>query len=159
MPIDRRITTEMGLDGWPPFHRDLPFWIALLAGPVFWMLLSLFVPIRPLPPGKLISTPFLFLTLWQPTVEELLFRGFLQGQWSRSPWAKRSYGGITAANVVTSILFVLAHFFSHPPEWALSVLIPSLVFGYFRDRHQSIYPSIFLHIFYNAGYFYLTGLP
>ena len=50
------------------------------------------------------------------------------------------------------------HWFTHPPLWALSVLIPSLVFGLVRDRLQSTYPAIVLHSFYNSGYFILAGV-
>jgi membrane protease YdiL (CAAX protease family) len=45
------------------------------------------------------------------------------------------------------------HFINHPPFWALAVFFPSLVFGYFRDRCDSVVPAITLHILYNFGYF------
>jgi hypothetical protein len=48
--------------------------------------------------------------------------------------------------------------FTHPPLWALSVLIPSLIFGSVRDRLQSAYPAIVLHCFHNSGYFILAGV-
>jgi membrane protease YdiL (CAAX protease family) len=38
------------------------------------------------------------------------------------------------------------------------VLLPSLLYGYFRDRHGSVYPAIALHVFYNAGYFLLPRI-
>jgi hypothetical protein len=44
------------------------------------------------------------------------------------------------------------HLWSHPAGWAAAVIVPSLVFGYVRDRYQSVYPSIVLHLYYNAGY-------
>jgi membrane protease YdiL (CAAX protease family) len=62
---------------------------------------------------------------------------------------------LTQANLTSSALFTTLHFTSHAPLWAIGVLLPSLLFGYFRDRHDSIYPAIVLHIFYNAGYFLL----
>ena len=63
--------------------------------------------------------------------------------------------GFTLANLATSVLFTALHFVSHPPLWAAGVLLPSLLYGYFRDRHDSVYPAIALHVFYNAGYFLL----
>jgi hypothetical protein len=61
------------------------------------------------------------------------------------------------ANLLTSAMFVLAHLVSHSLAWSLLVFITSLLFGLLRDRFESVYPSIVLHIFYNAGYFLLTG--
>jgi membrane protease YdiL (CAAX protease family) len=37
------------------------------------------------------------------------------------------------------------------------VFLPSLCFGFVRDRFGSVYPSIALHAFYNHGYFLLVG--
>jgi membrane protease YdiL (CAAX protease family) len=62
-------------------------------------------------------------------------------------------------NLITSLLFVLGHLWQHPAAWAVAIAVPSLVFGWFRDRHDSVYPCIALHMFYNTGYFALTGLP
>jgi membrane protease YdiL (CAAX protease family) len=39
------------------------------------------------------------------------------------------------------------------PLFALSVIAPSLVFGYFRDYCNSVYPSIIIHSAYNAMVF------
>ncbi len=149
----------MGLDHAPSFHKEPLFLSALGAGVFFWILLSRYVLWRPIPAGELLSRHFLSLALLQPLAEELLFRGFLQGQWLQIRWGKASWHGFSAANGVTSLLFASSHLLSHPPIWAIAVFFPSIIFGYFRERYGSLYPSIFLHIFYNAGYFYLTGLP
>ena len=34
------------------------------------------------------------------------------------------------------------------------MLLPSLLFGYFKDRYRSLTIPIILHVFYNAGYFW-----
>ncbi len=155
----RKLIHDIGLDTLPPFYKDPPFLLALGAGGLFWLLLARLRPLTPMAPRQVLSMPFLFLVVWQPWVGEILFRGFLQGTWSRSRWGERAFLGITGANALVSLLFVSAHFLTHPPLWAASVFFPSLLFGYFRDRSGSLYPSIFLHMFYNGGYFYLTGLP
>jgi uncharacterized protein len=95
--------------------------------------------------------------LWQPIVEELLFRGCLQGFISIREWGQRSLVGISIANILTSVVFAGAHIATHSLPWALSTLFPSLLFGVLRDRFGSVLPSIALHIVYNAGYFMLTG--
>ena len=66
---------------------------------------------------------------------------------------------VTHANLITSLVFTGLHFIYHPPLWAASVLLPSLVFGYFKDRYRTLTTPIILHVFYNAGYFWLFAPP
>lgn len=101
------------------------------------------------------STLFASLALWQPLVEEFLFRGFLQGYLARTRFGSRSVAGISNANVITSVAFVLIHFINQPPLWALGVIFPSLLFGYFRDRSCSVWPSLLLHAVFNMIFFAL----
>ncbi|MFO7592610.1 MAG: JDVT-CTERM system glutamic-type intramembrane protease, partial [Pseudomonadota bacterium] len=67
--------------------------------------------------------------------------------------------GFSLANVLTSLLFATLHLFTHAPLWALSVIAPSLVFGWFWDRYRSILPGTLLHCSYNLSYFLVFGLP
>jgi membrane protease YdiL (CAAX protease family) len=99
------------------------------------------------------SMTFASLALLQPVVEELLFRGFLQGRLSRTRMGSRSMAGISNANLVTTAVFVLIHFANRPPLWALGVIFPSLLFGYFRDRSGSVWPALFLHVVFNSAFF------
>lgn len=98
----------------------------------------------------------LSLIVWQPLVEEILFRGLIQGQLIKREWGQRSWLQISGANIVTSALFVVAHMFMNPPLFALTVFIPSLLYGYFREYCNSIYPPVLLHGAYNA--FVIVGL-
>jgi len=150
----------LGVDRCPPFYRDALFHIALLVGGIFLLLLwLLMMPGGSITLRQVLSWNFLSLTVWQPFCEELLFRGFLQGQLSQLAWGQRSWHSLTVANVIASLLFMLGHWWRHPPLWALTVLVPSLLLGYVRERHASIFPCVALHGCYNAGYFGLTGLP
>lgn len=94
------------------------------------------------------------LVLWQPAIEELLFRGVLQGMLRRTTTGSIDYRGVSLANVVTSLAFVLIHFVNQPAAWAVGVFVPSLVFGFFRDRTNSVWPPLVLHIAYNAAFFW-----
>jgi membrane protease YdiL (CAAX protease family) len=38
---------------------------------------------------------------------------------------------------------------------SVAVFLPSLIFGYFRDRYDQLHASIVLHVFYNAGYIWI----
>jgi len=144
-----------GLARCPPFHRDGRFLLALLAGGVVALGLHwLFAPdTRPWPEARV----WLMVVLVWPVAEELVFRGLLQGELRRLPWGARALAGVTAANLATSLVFAALHFMSHPPLWAALVLVPSLVFGYFRDRHASLYPAIALHMVYNLLYLLATA--
>lgn len=97
----------------------------------------------------------LFLGLVYPLIEELLFRGLLQGWLRKHTGLRRQRFGLSGANLIASAMFTGLHFFAHPPLAAASVLLPSLIFGYFRDRHGSLCAPIVLHVYYNVGYFWI----
>lgn len=133
------------------FLRDKQFFIALsLALPV-WAALWLFAPTPTV--CTVTWRPWLLAVLAFPLVEEIAFRGGLQ------PWlyryAPQSWRGFSAANLYTSVIFTALHFATHPPLWAAAVFVPSLVYGYFRDRHRATMPAVVLHMTYNAGFFTL----
>jgi len=157
--VMRTVADTLGLACCPPAYRHILFLVAMLAGVACWVGLWLCMPIHPIALRQVLSPVFFSLVLWQPAMEEFLFRGCLQGQLRQWSWGQRCWYGITAANGCTSLLFAAGHCWHHPPLWAAVILFPSLIFGYFRDRYMSIYPGIALHAFYNAGYFVLTGLP
>ncbi len=103
------------------------------------------------------NLPLMFyICVLYPVLEELSFRGFLQ-TWllERPVMAVHRLRGLTGANLLVSILFAAAHLISHPPLWSALVFFPSLVFGYFRERHDSVITPILLHSWYNTGFFLL----
>ena len=100
---------------------------------------------------------FLWMVLLFPVLEELVFRGAIQGGLLRLPAMRRAWLGLTGANGLTSILFVLMHLVYNPVWHALSVFVPSLVFGWFRDRHRSVLPAILLHVLFNLMWFVAWG--
>jgi membrane protease YdiL (CAAX protease family) len=98
--------------------------------------------------------------LIQPLLEELVFRGVLQGLALRLTTHKgqpRRVGPITLANVLVTLVFVALHLQAQPLIWALAVTVPSLVLGHLRDRFASVWPAVLVHTTYNAG-FGLTAL-
>lgn len=139
-----------------PRNLMAPWWLALLLLPLaFWAVLwSSSPPIRgaPLPLAVLAS-----VMLWQPLVEEFCFRGILQGLLLEHLPPSPLFNQLTRANLVTSVLFGAAHLLTHPWAWSLGIGLVSLLFGYARERTGSLYPALFLHIYYNAGYFLSAG--
>lgn len=97
----------------------------------------------------------LFLGLVYPLIEELLFRGLLQGWLLEHRSLQRRWLGLSGANLLTSVCFMGLHFIAHPPLAATAVMLPSLIFGHFRDRHGSLCAPIALHVYYNLGYFWI----
>jgi uncharacterized protein len=148
---------RFGLKAAPAFYRSPIFLSALAMGAVVWFVLPFLVVVQPLPWLQIFSRPFFVAVLWQPAVEELLFRGCVQGWLFTHGWGRQSFVGISVANLLTSVVFSGAHIATHSLPWALSTLFPSLLFGVLRDRFGSVFPPLALHIIYNAGYFLLTG--
>ncbi|MDX1455710.1 MAG: JDVT-CTERM system glutamic-type intramembrane protease [Gammaproteobacteria bacterium] len=126
--------------------------IAMLAGPLAWFAFQQLG----LLPAALAGWALWRFVLVQPVIEELVFRGAMQ-QWllKRVP---QQLGFLSWANIITAVVFTLAHFVYHPPLWALAVFVPALLFGYFRDRYDHVWPALLLHTWYNAGFFLLPVL-
>ena len=160
LPIPSRsaqIMALLGLQHRHAFLGDYAFLWLLALGPMVWLALIWLFAFQPLPRHAIWSPIFLSVTLWQPVFEELLFRGIVQGHVLQSMASHKNWCGLSIPNLLTSFLFSLAHLASHSVSWSLLVFVPSLCFGFVRDRFGSVYPSIALHAFYNTGYFLLTG--
>lgn len=149
---------SFGLNFCPSFTRDGQFYFALMLAPLPLIALSYLIPgwNAGIHAGPAV---FLSLVIWQPIAEELLFRGFIQGRLREWHWARRPFISLSTANYITTLLFVITHLVNHSLWWAIAVAVPSLVFGYFRDRHGHIYPCIALHAAYNACYLAAGAMP
>lgn len=110
---------------------------------------------------SLVSDPVIWIRflLVHPMIEEWIFRGIVQGEFLRrscARWKTHRIGlpgvGLSHANLMTSILFSLAHLLATPGWWAVAVLLPSIVLGHFRERFGRISIPIGLHILFNATY-------
>ena len=102
---------------------------------------------------------FVMSILLQPIIEEISFRGWIQGFLLGRDIGNHRWWLISSANVITTLLFGVIHLVYHTPIWAFLVTLPSLLYGYFRERFDSVIPAIVLHIFYNLTYFSLLGMP
>jgi membrane protease YdiL (CAAX protease family) len=147
----------LGLQHNRPFHRDSVFLLLLALGPMVWLSMIWLFAFQPLPWHAIWSPVFLSVALWQPAFEELLFRGIVQGHLLQSMARQKTWFGLSISNFLTSLAFSLAHLANHSIWWSLLVFVPSLCFGFVRDRFGSVYPAIALHAFYNTGYFLLIG--
>lgn len=139
------------------FWKCMVFWILLIAAIPFWLCLIYFFNFEPNISWlrENIGT-YLYIAAALPVLEEIVFRGFLQGQFVKR-LGDRGLGVLSYANILTSMVFCAMHFFYHSPLWAALVLIPSLIFGYSKDKYKTLAAPIILHVFYNAGYFLIFG--
>jgi membrane protease YdiL (CAAX protease family) len=141
---------RFGSVGW----RDPLLWLAISLGPMAWSVL-LFVLV---PSGDWdwpLSRPMVFLlpVVVYPVLEEIVFRGLVQdgiARFTRSRW-----GILTVANLAASVVFAASHLLHQSPLWATLVFFPSLIFGWFRERHDTLGTPILLHVWYNLGVVWL----
>lgn len=134
---------------------DKLFGFAFLAAFLFWAAFYFFVQSAGLQADIPVSKMLLAVLVY-PVLEETAFRGWLQGKLLEWHPGRESWRGISQANLLTSLAFVGIHFFYYSWWWALAVIVPSLVFGFFREKYQSILPGCILHSWYNAGYYLLA---
>jgi len=146
--------------------RDRHLLVAALAALPVWAGLGPAIGERMLVPAS--AYAWLSFVVIQPVLEELVFRGLLQGQLLRLTDARPLGAGaprqqadrvasagapsLSVANVVTTAVFVAVHLVAQPAAWALAVAVPSLVFGHLRERFVSVYPPIAMHAWYNLGF-------
>jgi membrane protease YdiL (CAAX protease family) len=137
--------------------RDPFLLVALLAAPVVWLAWWLL--------GGRISDPawpmtavwaFVLPVLIFPILEEIVFRGLLQG-WLLSRLGRGGFGPLSFANLIAAVIFAAAHLIHQPPLWAALVFFPALIFGFFRERHDTLGSPILLHVWYNLGWLWLFG--
>ena len=91
----------------------------------------------------------------QPFLEEWVFRGLLQGQALRLTTRRGQparLGPVTWANALVTVAFVVLHLLAQPVVWAVAVAVPSMVLGHLRERFDSVWPAVFVHATYNAGF-------
>lgn len=135
---------------WPP---DAHLAIALLAALPVWVALGLWAAGAMQAPVGYVA--WIYLIAVTPIMEELVFRGLLQGlalQLTNSNGRPRRLGLATLANVLVTAGFVALHLRAQPLVWALAVAAPSLVLGHLRERFSSVWPSVLVHAIYNVGF-------
>jgi Predicted metal-dependent membrane protease len=90
-------------------------------------------------PGQ-VARSLLLLAVLAPLVEELVFRGLLYG-WLAGRWGKN------VGWIVSSLAFAAAH---AEPAHIVLVLPLGLLFGWLRQRTDSLLPSLVAHIANNG---------
>ncbi len=132
-----------------------PTFLALLSlGPLFWLTYYLYVQprLQLLWPGRE-PIRFMLLVLVYPVLEELVFRGLVLEWLGRQ--VRIRWGVLSLANVMTSLLFAALHLIHQSLLWSALVFWPSLLFGYAKERYQTLWAPIILHGWFNLGFIWL----
>ncbi len=130
---------------------DKPYLIALFLLPFpIWIYFSNLEGINYVSANEVLMLVILF-----PVTEELLFRGIIQPIIHKK--FSKTWHSISAANVLTSLLFSFSHLFNHDPLWALAIFFPSMIFGWSKDRFNTLLAPLMLHCYYNAGWLYIVN--
>ncbi|OGQ04359.1 MAG: hypothetical protein A3F82_04570 [Deltaproteobacteria bacterium RIFCSPLOWO2_12_FULL_44_12] len=98
------------------------------------------------------TEPLLLNLLVVALPEEFYFRGFLQSRFNQlwpAKWrllgAELGWGWI-----VTAVIFAFAHSVLNLQWWHFSIFFPALLFGYLRERTNSLTAPILFHTFSNC---------
>lgn len=132
------------------FWKDRFFLVGLILPIPVWLLVY-HTALLPLVGVGLSWKGLVVIGLLFPVLEELAFRGLIQGYLLQSAMLSTRSLGITGANGVTSLLFAAMHLINQPVGLAALIFFPSLVFGELRDRFNGTLPSILTHVYYNVG--------
>jgi membrane protease YdiL (CAAX protease family) len=89
-------------------------------------------------------------------LEEVLFRGFLQGWLLGKSQFNIKIFVFSRANLITSIAFAVAHIWTHSLELLPGYFLVGMVLGYFRERYNGILVPVFLHSYYNLGLLFIA---
>ena len=139
-----------------PF-KDRLFLGALAAGPAGALVWVALTGERAGDDGLLAPWPLLMLVVVYPVLEELAFRGLVQGLLLRPRWGRYRAGPLSLANVLTTLAFAMSHWPRGSNLLALGVVPPGLIFGYFRERHDGLLSPVLLHGWYNLSVIALTA--
>jgi uncharacterized protein len=135
------------------WYADVVFWGVLLAGVALAALWS-----RTFGGGERPDVAALILLiLVYPILEEVVFRGMIQPALHRRI-RHPGFGPLSVANIVTSVIFAIAHLPAHGVLQSALVFGPSLLFGLFRDRHGTVASAAVLHVSWNAASVLILGL-
>ncbi|MDY6973841.1 MAG: JDVT-CTERM system glutamic-type intramembrane protease [Thermodesulfobacteriota bacterium] len=84
--------------------------------------------------------------------EEVFFRGYLQENVFRNLWGQRCLGPLTSKNLISALLFGLAHSASYLSPIELTKVCSGLALGWVVERSGgSIWPAVALHAVSNIA--------
>ncbi|MFC1236225.1 JDVT-CTERM system glutamic-type intramembrane protease [Vibrio sp. F74] len=120
--------------------------LSIVIGGVFWHLL----PCNLSSTWDISTTVIINMLFIYPVIEEWVFRGTIQEGLLKNKSLRKAYYGVSNANLIASCLFMGFHMIHQPLLFAVLVFIPSVVFGFFKERYSALLVPIGLHILFNG---------
>lgn len=127
----------------------IPALLLAAAGAPVWVAGAM-LDIAPARPDRLLLVSYVLL---QPLVEELAFRGAIQGSLSRTRAGALRMAGAQLATIAAALIFSAYHLRFHGAPWAVATFPPSIALGILRERGGSLVACIAVHGAWNAGWF------
>ncbi|TVP56489.1 MAG: JDVT-CTERM system CAAX-type protease [Halomonadaceae bacterium] len=130
--------------------RDSAYVTVLIISPVLALLWLFWL--QPSPDALAVTAAgVVFFVVIFPVLEELVFRGLIQGSLLRTQWGQKRFVSLSLANLLTTLCFALLHGPRGGITLALAVILPSLALGVFRERHRSVLSPVLLHMVFNGS--------
>ncbi len=129
--------------------------VAVGALPVAWLLARTGHGMSATPPSLQGLAGLVLLA----AAEELVFRGGLQTALAKK-WSvlARQRWGLSGANLLTSVVFSVAHLWAHAPLQAAMVFPVSLLLGASLEQSHRLRVPVALHIWFNLALYGMSGL-
>lgn len=91
--------------------------------------------------------------------EEIFFRGLVQGRFNRYFGKKMKFFGVEIGLglFLANVLFTLVHIAYSTEIIRFLVFFPGLIFGFLREKYESIFPSVVLHTWSNIFMILITS--
>ncbi|MEM7820552.1 MAG: JDVT-CTERM system glutamic-type intramembrane protease [Candidatus Aenigmatarchaeota archaeon] len=108
-----------------------------------------------LPRATELAKIFAIQLIWVAIPEEIFFRGYMQTKmYEKYPSGLKILGvKFGWAIVITAALFAIGHVVTKPHIARLAVFFPAIIFGWLREKTNSVFPAALFHALCNA----LTG--
>lgn len=131
--------------------------LALFTLPVFALILAMSSDLR-MNPNEFGFYFFLHALVIFPLIEEAVFRGFFQDGLNQiEDLSQHFLGEISIANVISSAVFALLYFIVTSSLLAFLVFLPSLLLGLIREKTQSLFWPVLLHLYLSVCFFVLVA--
>lgn len=124
----------------------LTVFLSIVIGSVFWHLFPCYLSST----WDISATVLINMLLIYPVIEEWVFRGTIQEGLLKINQLRKGCYGVSNANLITSCLFTGFHMIHQPLFFAVLVFIPSVIFGFFKERYSALLVPIGLHILFNG---------
>lgn len=136
-----------------PFYKEKLFWGLMSIGPVSLIFFYIFKGGFSAKWSSNDIGRFLQITVLASLVEEIVFRGFVYHLLEKIKFFREDSWFITKRNLLVSLLNSVARGVVVAPIWFRASLLPSLIFGYARERFGTVTAPLLIHLNFTVWYY------